>query len=79
MVKHNLIILDELSYAPFSKVERCCCSESSVERMSLIVTTDLPFVHWAEVDEERVPNRYHAKLSGPPRADHLSQWRKLPP
>jgi DNA replication protein DnaC len=50
--RYDLLVLDELGYVPFSKlgaellfevVSRAC------ERLSLIVTTHLPFENWTEV------------------------------
>ena len=50
--KHDLIILDELGYVPFSKAGAELLFEivsRSYERLSLIVTTNLPFEQWVEV------------------------------
>ncbi len=50
--KHDLIILDELGYVPFSKAGAELLFEivsRSYERLSLIVTTNLPFEQWIEV------------------------------
>ncbi len=50
--KHDLIILDELGYVPFSKAGAELLFEiisRSYERLSLIVTTNLPFEQWTEV------------------------------
>ena len=50
--KHDLIILDELGYVPFSKAGAELLFEivsRAYERFSLIVTTNLPFEQWTEV------------------------------
>jgi DNA replication protein DnaC len=50
--KHNLLILDELGYVPFSKAGSELLFEvvsRAYERQSLIVTTNLPFENWTEV------------------------------
>ena len=50
--KHDLIILNELGYVPFSKAGAELLFEiisRSYERLSLIVTTNLPFEQWTEV------------------------------
>jgi DNA replication protein DnaC len=52
MEKHDLVILDELGYVPFSKAGAELLFEvvsKSYERLSLIVTTNLPFEQWTEV------------------------------
>ena len=52
MEKHDLIILDELGYVPFSKAGAELLFEvvsRAYERHSLIVTTNLPFEQWTEV------------------------------
>jgi len=52
MEKQDLIILDELGYVPFSKPGAELIFEvvsQSYERLSLIVTTNLPFEQWTEV------------------------------
>jgi len=48
----DLIVLDELGYVPFSKTGAELLFEvvsRAYERMSLIVTTNLPFEQWTEV------------------------------
>ncbi len=50
--KYDLIILDELGYVPFTKLGAELLFEivsRSYERLSLIVTTNLPFEQWTEV------------------------------
>ena len=50
--KHDLIVLDELGYVPFSKAGAELLFEivsRAYERFSLIVTTNLPFEQWTEV------------------------------
>lgn len=50
--KHDLIILDELGYVPFSKAGAELLFDivsRAYERFSLIVTTNLPFEQWTEV------------------------------
>ena len=50
--KHDLLILDELGYVPFSKAGAELLFEvisRAYERPSLIVTTNLPFEQWTEV------------------------------
>ncbi len=48
----HLLVLDELGYVPFSKMGAELLFEvisRAYERVSLIVTTNLPFEHWTEV------------------------------
>jgi DNA replication protein DnaC len=50
--KHELLVLDELGYVPFSKDGSELLFEvvsRAYERLSLIVTINLPFEQWAEV------------------------------
>jgi len=50
--KHDLIVLDELGYVPFSKAGAELLFEvvsRAYERLSLILTTNLPFEQWTEV------------------------------
>ena len=52
MGKQDLLILDELGYVPFSKAGAELLFEvisRAYERLSLIVTTNLPFEQWTEV------------------------------
>ena len=50
--RHHLIVLDEVGYVPFSQLGAELLFEvisRAYERLSLIVTTNLPFEHWTEV------------------------------
>jgi len=50
--RHDLLVLDELGYVPFSKLGAELLFEvisRAYERVSLIVTTNLPFEQWTEV------------------------------
>ena len=49
---HDLLILDELGYVPFSKAGAELLFDvvsRAYERTSLLLTTNLPFEHWTEV------------------------------
>jgi DNA replication protein DnaC len=50
--RHNLLILDEFGYVPFSPTGAQllfqCCS-ALAEQLSLLVTTNLPFSEWVKV------------------------------
>lgn len=50
--RHHLIVLDEVGYVPFSQLGAELLFEvisRAYERVSLIVTTNLPFEQWTEV------------------------------
>lgn len=50
--RHQLLVLDELGYVPFTKTGAELLFEvvsRSYERLSLIVTTNLPFESWTEI------------------------------
>jgi len=50
--RHQLVVLDELGYVPFSKAGGELLFEvvsRAYERQSLLVTTNLPFENWTEI------------------------------
>ena len=52
LAKFDLLILDELGYVPSSKLGSELLFDvisTAYERLSLIVTTNLPFENWTEV------------------------------
>ena len=58
LARHQLLILDEFGYVPFSPLGAQllfqCCS-ALTEKVSLIITTNLPFSEWVSVlGEERL-------------------------
>ena len=80
--KHDLIILDELGYVPFPKAGAEPLFEivsRGYGRLSLIVTTNLPFERWTEVHGKRAAHRGAARPPDSPGAYHRGQRRELPP
>ncbi len=65
--RHQLLILDELGYVPFSKAGAELLFEvisQAYEQTSLIVTTNLPFENWTEVlGSERLTGALLDRLS----------------
>jgi DNA replication protein DnaC len=65
--RHQLLILDELGYVPFSKAGAELLFEvvsRAYEQTSLIVTTNLPFENWTEVmGSERLTGALLDRLS----------------
>jgi DNA replication protein DnaC len=61
--RHQLLILDEFGYIPFSKAGAELLFEvvsHAYERQSLLVTTNLPFENWIEIlGSERLTHRVH--------------------
>ncbi len=52
LARHHLLILDEFGYVPFSKTGAELLFEvlsRAYERMSVILTTNLPFENWTEI------------------------------
>ena len=80
--KHDLILLDELGHVPFPKAGAEPLFEivsRGYERLSLIVTTNLPFERWTEVHGKRAAHRGAARPPDSPGAHHRGQRRELPP
>jgi DNA replication protein DnaC len=65
--RHQLLILDELGYVPFSKAGAELLFEvvsRAYEQTSLIVSTNLPFENWTEVmGSERLTGALLDRLS----------------
>jgi len=67
--KYDLIILDELGYVPFAKAGAELLFEvvsRAYERLSLIVTTTLPFEQWTRGHGQRAADRGASQPPDPP-------------
>ncbi len=60
LARHKLLVLDEFGYVPFSPTGAQLlfqCTSFLSERVSLIITTNLPFGEWVSVlGDERLTN-----------------------
>jgi DNA replication protein DnaC len=70
LLRLDLIILDEVGFVPFTKAGAdllFSCLAALHEHVSLIVTTTVPFAHWAELvggDQRLLPNRVRCQSGG---------------